>query len=787
MKFLWRLLKNLPLILFSPVLILVPILTFLVSDFFALLRRSRSTAWDTVPSTTAVSVVIPTWNGKDLLEKYLPSVVEALAGNPLNEIIVVDNRSSDGTAEYLLSRYPTVRVLEMRRNYGFGGGSNAGFRAARNDIVILLNNDMRVDPGFVAPLLEGFRDDKKVFAVSCQIFFSDPNRLREETGLTEGSWEHGALHVRHRDDASITGLFPCFYGGGGSCAFDRRKFLELGGFDHLYSPFYLEDTDLGYMAWKRGWKVLYQPHSVVYHEHRGTIGRKFSAAYIEGVLKKNFILFAWKNIHSWRMLLANFGYIAASSVISVLLGDTPGRPDLSALLRAFRVLPAAVRTRTRTRLLSLVSDDEAFRRPLGGYYRDRFAELPAETTRPSVLFVSPYPVCPPTHGGGVFMYHTIRELARRTDLHLLILLDYPSEAAPHDELRSICASVQLVVRTANVSTPATSIKPHAILEFFSPDVRWDIHRTIYTQQIDVLQLEYLVLGQYTCAFRHLACILFEHDVYFQSVARKIRLAGSLLANPKASYEYLRALRYELGLLPRLDRVQVCSTANQTYVESFLPAMRGRIDADLRAGINASEYIFNLENREPDTLLFLGSFRHHPNQEAMSWFLVHVWPRIRQARPQVRLVVIGSDPPPRHSLPADAENVELRGFVEDIREPLTRYSVFICPILTGSGVRVKLLEAFASGIPAVSTVLGAEGLTSTPGDICRLTDDPDTFAREIISLLEDPEAARAMAERARRYVLEQRDMPSMTDRLVVSYTKTLAAKRIKASESRSSRA
>ena len=94
--------------------------------------------------------------------------------------------------------------------------------------------------------------------------------------------------------------FPCFYGGGGSCAFDRRKFLELGGFDELFRPFYLEDTDLGYQAWKRGWKVMYQPASVVYHEHRGTIGKKFSAAQIDAVLKKNFILFCWKNIHEWR-------------------------------------------------------------------------------------------------------------------------------------------------------------------------------------------------------------------------------------------------------------------------------------------------------------------------------------------------------------------------------------------------------------------------------------------------------------------------------------------------------
>ncbi len=106
----------------------------------------------------------------------------------------------------------------------------------------------------------------------------------------------------HREDAAVDRLFPCFYGGGGSCAFDRRKFFELGGFDELLAPFYLEDTDLGFLAWKRGWKVLYQPASVVHHEHRGTIGKRFSAEYIESILRKNFLLFCWKNIHGWGRL-----------------------------------------------------------------------------------------------------------------------------------------------------------------------------------------------------------------------------------------------------------------------------------------------------------------------------------------------------------------------------------------------------------------------------------------------------------------------------------------------------
>ena len=149
--------------------------------------------------------------------------------------------------------------------------------------------------------------------------------------------------VGHREDHEVTGLFPCFYGGGGSCAFHRRKFLQLGGFDELLAPFYLEDTDLGYLAWKRGWKVLYQPASIVFHEHRGTIGKTFSEACIQGVLKKNFLLFCWKNIHEWPRLAQHFFFSFLGALLSVFFGEEPGRATLAGFARATWQLPQAVR------------------------------------------------------------------------------------------------------------------------------------------------------------------------------------------------------------------------------------------------------------------------------------------------------------------------------------------------------------------------------------------------------------------------------------------------------------
>ena len=329
MRLLFRLIRLAPLVLFSPVVLLATICALALGDLAWKLFGHSLPRADTLPATECASVIIPNWNGRDLLERYLPSVIQACADNPSNEIIVVDNGSPDGSAAFVRFNFPQVKLVPLKRNLGFGGGSNAGVLAAQNDIVVLLNSDMRVEPDFLAPLLAGFTDDR-VFAVSCQIRFADPNKRREETGLTQGWWEEGGLRVRHRIDDQIRDAYPCFYGGGGSCAFDRRKFLELGGFDPLLAPFYLEDTDLGYQAWKRGWKVLYQPRSVVYHEHRGTIGKRFTEAQIDAVLKKNFILFTWKNIHEWRRLASHFFFTYAGALVSVVFGDSPRRATMTA-------------------------------------------------------------------------------------------------------------------------------------------------------------------------------------------------------------------------------------------------------------------------------------------------------------------------------------------------------------------------------------------------------------------------------------------------------------------------
>jgi len=112
-----------------------------------------------------VSVIIPSFNGKELLEEYLPSLKTALEPySGASEILIVENGSTDETVSFLNRNYPEVRILKNSVNKGFGPAVNWGVREAKYDIVLLLNNDIRVDKDFIAPLARHF-DDPAVFAV----------------------------------------------------------------------------------------------------------------------------------------------------------------------------------------------------------------------------------------------------------------------------------------------------------------------------------------------------------------------------------------------------------------------------------------------------------------------------------------------------------------------------------------------------------------------------------------------------------------------------------------------
>jgi len=237
----------------------------------------------------AFSIIIPNWNGEKLLKKNLPAVFQSKA----KEVIVVDNGSQDGSVallKILQKQYPQLKVVFNQKNLGFAKAVNQGVKAAKGEIVVLLNNDVVPKEDFLKPLVKDF-EEEKVFAVS----LNEP-----QWSWAKGKWIKG--FVEHEVGPKTEKPHLSFWANGGSGAFRKSIWLKLGGLDEIFAPFYWEDIDLSYRAWKRGYKILWEPQSIVHHQHETTVSSHFSQKDIDLIAQRNQLLFIWKNITDFRML-----------------------------------------------------------------------------------------------------------------------------------------------------------------------------------------------------------------------------------------------------------------------------------------------------------------------------------------------------------------------------------------------------------------------------------------------------------------------------------------------------
>ena len=299
-----------------------------------------------------VSVVIPNWNGKKLLERNLPPLIKAMDyyGGEY-EIIVVDDGSVDGSPQFLKGNYPSIRVIRLERNRGFPIAANRGVGAAIHDLVLLLNSDIRVERNFLLPLLSYF-DKERTFAVSTAIM-KDKNTVVTRPYVLE--FKYGFL----REVLATEKNGPSLASGasGGRALFDRKKFMQLGGFDKIYSPFYYEDMDLSYNAWKNGFRMYYEPQSIVHHARQATIGKAFSKGYIKFIFDRNRLIFTWKNLMDSDLLLQHFLFLPFH-----LLRNSIRNPLVSlSFLAALRKVPMILRARRRKKAFILYGDKEVLK------------------------------------------------------------------------------------------------------------------------------------------------------------------------------------------------------------------------------------------------------------------------------------------------------------------------------------------------------------------------------------------------------------------------------------------
>lgn len=295
-----------------------------------------------------VSIVIPNYNGEKLLQENLPKVIEASAGA---EIIVVDDASTDQSVAILQKQFPQVKVLRHTKNQGFATTVNHGVDYSHGELVLLLNSDVCPKSDFLKYLLPHFKD-LDVFGVGCLQYSQIEWKEKTVHGRGIGQFKKGFL-IHAPGKFNKTNTLWIF---GGAGIFRKSIWEKLHGIETIYEPFYWEDIDLSYRALRAGYKLIFEPRSVVYHDQkRGAIRISYTKDYVKTVALRNQILFVWLNITDKDFLFEHFLYLPRYLFKAIISFDFA---FLVGFTQAFIKLPKVLFQREKNKKLFRLNDKE---------------------------------------------------------------------------------------------------------------------------------------------------------------------------------------------------------------------------------------------------------------------------------------------------------------------------------------------------------------------------------------------------------------------------------------------
>ena len=761
--------RTLIFLLFLPLLLVLRII-FSWEKYVKPAKKNLPPDFPPFPPSPALSVVIPNYNGYNLLEECLPSVIKAVSlyGRD-SEIILVDDASTDESVALVKEKFPSVKVLALSRNLGFGQASNLGIEKAANDLVLLLNSDIAATDTFLFSLVKCF-NDPDLFAVQPRAYYPGGKRLNVGMNVGRLDWPSGYIQIWNEADTEevklIDRLSPTLYCLGGAMLFDRRKYYDLGGFDKLFYPFRWEDIDICYRALKRGWKLLYQPESVVYHQHHATLNKVFTPDYLNIIEQKNELLFTWKNLHDSPLIDAHLRKLP----LYLLSNLISGRYNFSlGLFRALVSLPHCLGKRRIERIRSTKKDGQVLSKSLR-IYRNflRGDDKLGKGRKRQVLILNPVFPYPPVDGGKTRVYNLLQEASRTNDIHLLCYIE-EDQKQYLPLLKKICRYVDTVDMpakpTGSLGVFQESLYPMYYRRFYTDEFRDRLIGILRSRPLDIVQMEFDKMLYWVNFTQKLSSIYIEHDV------ASLFLKGG--KNPPLGgwrkiidiFEWMRSQRWEVVMGRKYTKIVALSPEDEEVVRSFLP---GADICSVKHGTNVAE--FSLEYREVKTksLLFVGSLVHYPNVEAIQYFYNEIWPLVKKEVPEVTLTIVGSHPTEEILRLGDEPAIEVTGFVEDVRLYLDRAAVFVAPMRKGFGMKGKILEAMVRAKPVVTTSIGIRGADVVPGTHLLVGDAPDDFAAAVVELLLNSKLRREIAVAGYELVRSKYDWGKIADEIDVIY-------------------
>ena len=381
---------------------------------------------------------------------------------------------------------------------------------------------------------------------------------------------------------------------------------------------------------------------------------------------------------------------------------------------------------------------------------------------------------PADHGAALRNLYLLKSLSRHHEVSLLTFGN-PADTGVTRVLQEYARRVDVVPRPTRprwrrLAALGVSRQPDLALRLWSPALIARLREMLEHSSFDLIQIEGLeMFGAWAGARSGRGgigpiVVLDEHNAEYnlQHTAWQASLQARAWLPALYSFVQARRLRrYEQYACQAAHGVVLVSKADEISVRALYPRLRTCVVPN---GVDTAHYVAGDRQTDGATILFIGKMDYRPNVDAINWFCSQIWPSVRSALPRARLLVVGRDLGPEHRLLARVPGVELVGAVPDERPWFDRSDLLVVPMRMGSGVRLKVLQAMAMGVPVVSTSLGMAGVDAEHGTHYLRADSPSEFARQIISALTSAPLRQSLARAARELVCERYDWQVIVPRL-----------------------
>ncbi len=377
-----------------------------------------------------------------------------------------------------------------------------------------------------------------------------------------------------------------------------------------------------------------------------------------------------------------------------------------------------------------------------------------------ILMLTPYLPYPLHSGGQIRTYNLLKKLAKDHEVTLYALIKDWSEQDGLSQLAPLCHSIRLFKRSqkpftiTNVLRTAVSSFPFLVMRNHVSGMTTAIEEELSTNTYDLIHAETFYMMPHIPETT-VPTLLVEQTIEYLGYESYAKKAPAIF-RPFLNIDIGKLKKWEKHYWNHCDQLVVMSQEDKAFVAKHL--LRDIPISVVENGVD-SEWFSQVKRREPSapTILFVGTFRWLPNQEAVRILVQKIWPSVKKVLPSARLAIVGAAPTAEVLSFAQSDpSISVSGNIPDIREAFATSHVLAAPVWSGKGTRYKVLEALAAGTPVVATSTAVEGLSIKSGTEAIVVDDSEKFADALIKLLQSTAQRDKLREAGRTFVKQQFD-------------------------------